>query len=124
MQYPCSELKNLVQTLIGYCIYALLATVIIMGCHTWFFRAIKENEIATDTCDYSDEMFGEDRYTDIDTPHDLFRIGGYPDDKLLSLQQTMEFIERNKERISFSENWEERLKEFWSKNPDGVIEFG
>ena len=30
MQYPCSELKNLVQTLIGYCIYTLLATVNIM----------------------------------------------------------------------------------------------
>ena len=102
----------------------LLATVTIMGCHTWFFRPIKENEITEDTCDYSDEMFGEDRYTDIDTPHDLFRIGGYPDDKLLSLQQTMQFIERNKERMSFSENWEDRLKEFWSKNPDGVIEFG
>ena len=51
-----------------------------MGCHTWFFRPIKENEIAKYTCDYSDEMF--------------------------------------------SENWEDRLKEFWSKNPDGVIEFG
>lgn len=102
----------------------MLATVTIMGCHTWFFRPIKENEIAEDTCEYSDEMFGEDRYTDIDTPHDLFRIGGYPDDKLLSLQQTMQFIERNKEQMSFTENWEERLKEFWAKNPDGVIEFG
>ena len=94
-----------------------------MGCHTWFFRPIKQNEIPSDTCDYSDEKFGEDRYTDIDTQHDLFRIGGYPDDKLLSLEQTMEFIERNKERMSFSENWEIKLKEFWSKNPDGVIEF-
>lgn len=95
-----------------------------MGCHTWFFRPVKENEIAVDTCEYSAAMFGEDRYTDIDTPWDLFRIGGYPDDKLLSLEQTMKFIERNKKRMYFSENWEERLREFWCKNPDGVIEFG
>lgn len=95
-----------------------------MGCHTWFFRKVKENEKADDTCAFSEEKYGDDRYTNIDTPHDLFRIGGYPDDKLLSLQQTMEFIELNKERISFGEDWEERLKEFWSKNPDGVIEFG
>ena len=66
-----------------------------MGCHTWFYRPIKENEIATNTCEYSDEMFGEDRYTDIDTPHDLFRIGGYPDDKLLSLQQMETDVQLN-----------------------------
>jgi len=78
-----------------------------MACHTWFFRPTKENEIAKDTCEYSYETFGEDKYTDIDTPHDLFRIGGYPDDKLLSLQQTMEFIKLNKEQMSFCENWEE-----------------
>jgi hypothetical protein len=95
-----------------------------MGCHTWFFRPIKENEVAVDTCEYSSEMFGEDRYTDIDTPHDLFRIGCFPEDKLLSLEQTLEFIERNKERMSFSLDWETSIKEFWTKHPDGVIEFG
>jgi hypothetical protein len=103
-----------------------------MGCHTWFFRPIKENEIAKEHCYFSQEMFDEDRYTDIDTPHDLFRVGHFPDDTLLSLQQTMEFIEQTmkfveqneNEYILFSENWEEKLKEFWAKNPDGVIEFG
>ena len=95
-----------------------------MGCHTWFYRPIKEKEIPSDTCDYSEEMFGEDKYTDIDTPYDLFTIGGYPDDKLLSLEFTLKFIETNKDRISFSENWEEILKEFWSSNPNGIIEFG
>ena len=69
-----------------------------MGCHTWFFRPIKENEIPTDICEYSDIMFGDDRFTDIDTPHDIFRIGGYPDDKLLSFQQTMEFIKNNEKK--------------------------
>lgn len=97
-----------------------------MGCHTWFFRPIKENEEPSYYCGYSDEKYGENKYTNVDTPHNLFRIriGYYPNAKLLSLEQTIEFIEYNKENISFVENWEERLKEFWSKNPDGVIEFG
>lgn len=90
-----------------------------MGCHTWFFRPIKKNEKSSDCCDYSDEG-----YTDIDTPHDLFRIGNYTDDKLLSLKQTLDFIDKNKDIISFSENWEIELKEFWDKYPNGVIEFG
>lgn len=46
------------------------------------------------------------------------------DGSYVKKEQTMEFIERNKEQISFTENWEEWLKDFWSKNPDGVIEFG
>lgn len=95
-----------------------------MGCHTWFFRPIEYCEIAVDTCEYSEETFGEDRYTDVETPHDLFRIGSYADDKLLSLQQTMEFIKNNKDNIWFSENWEDELKKFWHENPNGVIEFG
>lgn len=95
-----------------------------MACHTWFYRPIKENEIPSDTCEYSIEMFGVDKYTDIDTPHDLFRIGRYPDDKLLSYEQTMHFIKQNEKKMSFCENWEDRLKQFWSKNPNGVIEFG
>ena len=97
-----------------------------MGCHTWFFRPIKKGEVAVNTCEYSQEVLGDDKYTDIDTPHNIFRIA-YSDDKLFSLEQTMAFIankEANKEVIYFSENWEERLVEFWSKNPDGVIEFG
>lgn len=95
-----------------------------MGCHTWFYRPTKEKEIAVDTCEYSEEIFGEDRYTDVDTPHDLFRIGGYPNDKLLSLEQALIFIEKNKDQMTFSENWKQHLVEFWSKNPYGVIEFG
>lgn len=96
-----------------------------MGCHTWFFRPIKENEQADDTCAYSQEKYSDDRYTDCDTPHDLFRIGGYPEIFILSHKETLKYIEENKEIISFPiENWEEKLAEFWDKNPDGVIEFG
>jgi hypothetical protein len=95
-----------------------------MGCHTWFFRPIREGEIPAETCEYSEEEFNDHRYTDRDTPHDLFRIGTYPNDKLLSLGQTMIFIEHNKEQMLFSENWKEKVEDFWLKNPNGVIEFG
>lgn len=95
-----------------------------MGCHTWFYRPIKENEVPADTCEYSDLMFGDDRFTDVDTPHDIFRIGNYPEIYLTSLSESLNFIEQNKEKIYFNDNWEEKLKEFWDKNPNGVIEFG
>ena len=95
-----------------------------MGCHTWFFRPIKENEIPTDICEYSDIMFGDDRFTDIDTPHDIFRIENYPEVYLTSLFETLNFIEQNKEKVTFSENWKEKIEEFWRIFPNGVIEFG
>lgn len=95
-----------------------------MGNHTWFYRPIKDNEKATDTCEYSDEVFGENLYTDIDTPHDLFRIGRYQEDKFLSLEDCLSFIEIHKDDMWFDESWLERLKEFWRNNPTGVVEFG
>ena len=95
-----------------------------MANHTWFYRPIKEGETPTDTCEYSEETFGDDRYTDIDTPHNIFRVYEYREDKFLSLEQTLAFIENNKEIVSLAANWEARLKEFWIKNPNGVIEFG
>lgn len=95
-----------------------------MGCSTWFFRPIKEGEIPSDTCEYSEEIYGDDRYTSIDTPHNLFRVRNYPEDKLLSLKETLDFIEKNKDSVTFDYDWEARLIAFWDKNPDGVIEFG
>jgi len=82
--------------------------------------------------------------------HDTFRIGGYPEDKLFSLQETLDFIERNEKKIRFGHiacinadekdynkrKWKEInrkkskqkcmeiLKEFWTKHPDGLIYFG
>ncbi len=95
-----------------------------MGNHTWFYRPIKKDEVATDTCEYSHEKFGDDRYTDSDTPHDIFRVHKYREDKFLNLEQTLEFIEKNKDIVALSDNWKENLENFWTKNPDGVIEFG
>lgn len=58
-------------------------------------------------------------------PHDIFRIGDYPEDKLFSLEETFIFIENNKEKIHrYNKNWQKRLEEFWEKYPDGMIEFG
>lgn len=93
-------------------------------CRTWFYRPITENEIPSDNCDYSYAEFGESKYTNVDTPHDLFSIGSHPEEVLFSLEETLEFIEKNREKITFRENWKERLRDFWAKNPNGIIEFG
>lgn len=55
-------------------------------------------------------------------PHDIFRIGGYPNDKLFSLDETLQFCE--KKNISLSEDQINRLTKFWAENPIGMIEFG
>jgi len=57
--------------------------------------------------------------------HDLFRIGGYPNDKLFSLEETLLFIENNKENIGKIDDFcYQLLSEFWQENPDGMINFG
>ena len=70
-------------------------------------------------------------------PHDIFRIGNYPKDKLFSLEETLEYLEKNDDIISYltgpydieskeirKEKAIERLKKFWNENPDGMIDFG
>jgi len=74
---------------------------------------------------------------DVELGHDAFRIGGYPETKLFSLQETLDFLEKNDDKISYASTiWDktdrsilkakaiEKLKEFWKKNPDGMIDFG
>lgn len=82
--------------------------------------------------------------------HDIFRIGGYPDEVLYSFDDTLKFLEVNEDKIQFGyimcinpeeqdhqkRIWQEqeresykikvieKLKEFWSKYPDGQIHFG
>lgn len=81
--------------------------------------------------------------------HDTFRIGGYPEDNLFSLEETLEFLKNNDKKIAYgikvcrnpeadwnNRVWEEvdrqaakeksieRLKEFWNKYPQGMIQFG
>lgn len=69
-------------------------------------------------------------------PHDIFRVSGYPYDKLYSLEDTLIFLETHKnvyynQCIYENRNNEElkeiaikKLKEFWENNPDGMIRFG
>lgn len=56
--------------------------------------------------------------------HDTFRRGDYPDDKLFSLAETLEYINNPENKCQVYENTIERLEDFWSKYPDGMIEFG
>lgn len=59
---------------------------------------------------------------DDDLPHDLFRIGDYPEDLLFSLEETMSFIE-NKNCTTY-DNTQKSLEKFWDEFPDGMISFG
>jgi len=51
-------------------------------------------------------------YVDCGEFHDLFRLGGYPDDVLLSLDDTLKFIEENKNNIQLYDYSIEKLKLF------------
>ena len=56
--------------------------------------------------------------------HDIFRKYGYPEDKLFSLQETLNYINNPENGCTVYEHTIERLKEFWNKYPDGMIDFG
>lgn len=53
-----------------------------------------------------------------------FRISGYPNDDIFSKEECMQFIERNKDKISFNDNTYKQLDEFWDRYPDGYMHFG
>lgn len=62
---------------------------------------------------------------------DIFRIGNYPEDILFSFDETMDFIERNKENIYHyyynevqKKDYVQQLKDYWNEYPDGMIIFG
>ena len=92
-----------------------------MGCHTWFFRPINKDDNIHPA---NIEIYKGVEYIDKDTEHDLFRIFDYPNIHLLSLNQTLKFIEQNKNKMSFSDHWEQSLIDFWCNNPNGLIRFG
>ena len=57
--------------------------------------------------------------------HDIFRIGNYPKDKLFSLEETLEFIEKNRDNIHFcNDDYKQYLENFWKDHPYGMIDFG
>jgi hypothetical protein len=59
-----------------------------------------------------------------DLPHDIFRKYGYPDDKLFSLQETLDYINNIENQCTVYDYTVQKLTEFWTKYPDGVIKFG
>lgn len=80
-------------------------------------------------------------YVNVDNYHNIFRIGNYPIDKLFSYNETIQFIESNKDKVyshlgwidekntfgKYDEMiniWEIKLQSFWDKYPDGMIDFG
>ena len=56
--------------------------------------------------------------------HDMFRKYGYPEDRLFSLQETLDYINNPENNCTVYEESIKRLEEFWSKYPDGMIDFG
>ena len=59
---------------------------------------------------------------------DIFRIGNYPEDRLFSLEETLDFIKRNEDKIyDYNNNkttWLFKLEQFWKDYPDGMVSFG
>lgn len=62
-----------------------------------------------------------------DLPHDVFRTWGYPEDVLESYQDFENFIVTNEYRLEQFDSLEEtkqKMKQFWEKFPDGIVDFG
>lgn len=67
-------------------------------------------------------------------PHDIFRRGEYPEDQLFSFEETLAYLETHSDIIDFGyknhtematkEEAIEELRNFWDKNPIGMIYFG
>lgn len=56
--------------------------------------------------------------------HDCFRRGGYPDDKLFSLKETLNYINNSENQCVVYDNTIKQLEKFWDKYPQGMITFG
>ena len=56
--------------------------------------------------------------------HDVFRKYGYPDDKLFSLKESLDYINNTNNDCVIYEDTVQRLTEFWNKFKNGMIEFG
>ena len=76
-----------------------------MGCHTWFYRNMEYLNKQLD-CEF----------------HNLFRTSCFEDVILTSYEETVKYIEDNNcETFDYTYD---KLKEFFEKYPNGVIEFG
>lgn len=134
-----------------------------MGQHTWFVKSkelyLKQNELynkldsfdngeiyldVVELTQLNQEIDDIDEQNDADGYHDLFRTNkrnedrSYTDDVIYSKDECFEWIEKNRNTVSFKHcYWESdeeeeiyrqkaiiKLNEFWNQYPNGVIYFG
>lgn len=80
-------------------------------------------------------VFKNDLYEKLNDFHDLFRTDNYNSPVLTSIEETLYFIKKNnlkgisyfsekENKIITEEPNYEKIKYFWNKYPDGIIEFG
>lgn len=103
-----------------------------MGCHTWFFKSAKELQ-SLETEDDDEIIYREWEELHVDEFHDLFRYnrinpdGTYSDIKLLSKDETLQFLIDEDDYIQYDRPKHKVLNTiyaFWEHYPDGLIEFG
>jgi hypothetical protein len=70
------------------------------------------------------EFYNGNLYDDVDGYHDIFRKYGYPEDRLFSLEETLEYINDPKNDCDTYDKTIELLTKFWFEYPDGMITFG
>jgi hypothetical protein len=89
---------------------------------------IETDELYERYCDWSNDLTEHVKdkgwFIECDEFHDVFRKYGYPDDKLFSYQETMDYINDPKNECVVYDHTDEHLKRFWDKHPDGLILFG
>lgn len=56
--------------------------------------------------------------------HDIFRKYGYPEDRLFSLEETLEYINNPINECDLRDSSIDRLTQFWQEYPEGIICFG
>lgn len=67
---------------------------------------------------------GKGLYIEDTVFHDVFRKYGYPEVKLFSLEETLDYINNPENECVLYDNSIEMLEKFWTLYPDGFIEFG
>ena len=90
-------------------------------CNNYYQKAIWNNQNDKGLTIYVD---GKGLYIADTGFHDSFRKYGYPDNMLFSLEETLKYIDDKNNSCETYENTFKRLKEFWNKYPEGLIEFG
>ena len=92
----------------------------------WLEPTGEEEEEVTNIWEHQPESLcefieGKGFYVECGDFHDIFRVGMYPEDKLFSKQECLDFVESK--YIKLTTDQLEELNAFWNKYPEGMIEF-